>query len=90
MEEKTRVKAAADRILEIGHEVEASGHAALDESSLSRAQAVLLDWLDGVKGVVVNPAFGRVTLIHEDGFASTIASSDLAFRMSAAGVTQAG
>jgi hypothetical protein len=41
-----------------------------------------------MKGIVVNPALGRVTVIHESGSAASIASADLAFQMSAAGVTR--
>jgi hypothetical protein len=90
MEQETKVKAAADLIVELGKEVEAPGNAATDEASLVQARAVLRLWVDGVKGVVVNPAMGRVTVIHESGQASSIASSDLAFRLSAAGITQSG
>jgi hypothetical protein len=39
---------------------------------------------------VVNPALGRVTIVQENGYASSIASADLAFQMSAEGVTQSG
>jgi hypothetical protein len=90
MEKETKVKASADRIVELGKEVEAPGHAVIDEASLVRARAVLHQWVDGMKGVVVNPALGRVTVIHESGYASSIASADLAFEMSAAGITQSG
>lgn len=90
MDEQNQVKASADRIVGLATEVEASSHAALDEASLAQARAVLHQWVDALKGIVVSPAFGRVTLIHDDGQASTIASSELAFRMSAAGVTQSG
>lgn len=85
-EKATTIKATADRIVELGKEVEAPGHAATDEASLVRAREVLHQWIDGMKGVVVNPALGRVTVIHENGSASSIASADLAFQMSAAGV----
>ena len=87
MEKETRIKATADRIVELGKEVEAPGNAAMDEASLVRARAVLHQWVDGMKGVVVNPALGRVTVIHESGYASSIASADLAFQMASAGVT---
>jgi hypothetical protein len=40
--------------------------------------------------VVVNPAMGRVTVIDENGYASSIASADLAFKMSAANISQSG
>ncbi len=89
-EKESQIQSIAERIIEIGNEVEAPGHSATDEDSLVRAREVLHRWIDDMKGVVVNPALGRVTVIHEDGFASSIASADLAFRMSAAGIAQSG
>lgn len=89
MNETTKIKAEVDRIVELGAEVEAPGHAAVDESTLEKARAVLHQWVDGIGGVVVNPALGRVTVIDRNGYAASIASADLAFRMSAAGVTKA-
>lgn len=88
-ETEAKIKDAADRIIELGQEVEAPGHATIDEPSLVQARAVLHQWIDGMKGVVVNPALGRVTVIHEDGNASSIASAELAFKMSAVGITKA-
>jgi hypothetical protein len=85
-----KIKSTAERIVELGAELEAPGHAALTDDAVERARAVLHQWVDKVKGVVVNPALGRVSVIDEDGFASSIASSDLAFLMSAAGITRAG
>lgn len=90
MEKETKIQATADRIMELGKEVEAPGTAAIDEPSLVRARAVLHQWIDEMQGIVVNPALGRVTVIHESGSGSSIASADLAFQMSAAGVTKAG
>jgi hypothetical protein len=90
MNEETKIKEAADRIVELGQEVEAPGHAAIDEASLVRARAILRLWVEGVKGVVVNPAMGRVTVIDQNGCASSIASADLAFKMSAADITKLG
>lgn len=90
MNEATNIQATVDRIVEIGKEVEAPGQAAVDEPSLVRARAVLRQWVEGIKGVVVNPAMGRVTVIDANGYASSIASADLAFKMSAADITQSG
>ncbi len=90
VEKETKIQETAERIIEIGNELEAPGHAAVDETSLVRAREVLHRWVDDMKGVVVNAALGRVTVIQEDGYASSIGSADLAFRMSAAGVTQSG
>jgi hypothetical protein len=89
-EKETKVKATADRIVELGNEVEAPGNAAVDEASLVNARKVLHQWIDGMKGVVVNPALARVTVIDASGYASSIASADLAFQMSAAGITKTG
>jgi hypothetical protein len=83
-----KIRTTADRIVELGAELEAPGHAALGDASVVKARAVLHRWVDEMKGVVVNPALGRVTVIHEGGSASSIASADLAFQMSAAGVTR--
>jgi hypothetical protein len=90
MEEEGKIKTAADRIIGLGDELEAPGHAALEESSLQKAREVMHRWVDQMKGIVVNPALARVTVIHENGYASSIASADLAFTMSAAGVTKSG
>lgn len=89
MTEETKIAATADRIVELGKELETAGHAALDEPTVVRARAVLHQWIDGVKGVVVNPALGRVTVIDQNGDASSIASPDLAYTLSAAGITRA-
>jgi hypothetical protein len=85
-----KIKTTADRIVELGAELEAPGHAALEDASVVKARAVLHLWVDEMKGIVVNPALGRVTVIHDSGSASSIASADLAFQMSAAGITRSG
>ncbi len=90
MDQHEKIKATADRIVELGKEVEAPGNAAVDEPALIKARAVLRQWVDGAKGVVVNPAMGRVTVIDANGHASSIASADLAFQMSAADITRSG
>ena len=83
-----KIKTTADRIVELGAELEAPGHAVLGNASVKEARAVLHHWVDEMEGVVVNTALARVTVIHKGGTASSIASADLAFRMSAAGVTR--
>ena len=85
-----RIRTTADRIVELGAELEAPGHAALENASVVKARAVLHQWVESMRGVVVNPALGRVSVIHEGGSSSSIASADLAFQMSAAGVTRSG
>jgi hypothetical protein len=82
MDEMTKVQAAADRVLELAEEVEAAGQAVVGGTALEHARVALHKWVDGVKGVVVSPGLGRVTLIHENGRESTITSPDLPFAMS--------
>lgn len=81
-DETAKVQATADRVLELAEEVEAAGHATLGGTALEDARAALHKWVDGLKGVVINPALGRVTVIHENGRESTISSPDLPFAMS--------
>jgi len=78
-----KIQETADRVLELAKELEAAGEAHIGGTDLERRLAALHAWIDGVKGVVVNPALGRVTLIHENGRESTIASAELPFLMSA-------
>jgi hypothetical protein len=85
-----RIRTTADRIVELGAELEAPGNAVLGDASLVKARAVLHLWVEQMKGVVVNPALGRVTVIDASGSAASINSADLAFQMSAAGVTNSG
>jgi hypothetical protein len=81
-DQTSHIQAAAERVVGLEEEVEASGQATVDGAALERARAALHNWVDGVKGVVVSPGLGRVTLIHEGGRVSTIASPDLPFEMS--------
>jgi hypothetical protein len=85
-----KVQSTADRIVELGAELEAPGNAVLSDASLVKARAVLHLWVEQMKGVVVNPALGRVTVIDATGTAASIASAELAFQMSAAGITNSG
>jgi hypothetical protein len=81
-EAKSKVQEAVDQVMELDEEVEAPGHARLDAQALDSMRATLHAWVDTVKGVVVNPALGRVVLIHEDGRRSSVASADLPFALS--------
>jgi hypothetical protein len=90
MGKDTRIQETVHRVIELGAELEAPGVAATEEASLVKARAVLHQWIDQMIGIVVNPALGRVTVIHENGSGSSIASAELAFEMSAKGVTKAG
>ena len=77
-----RVQEAAEQAVELAAEVESSAEVSIDEAELAFARAALHRWVDAAKGVVVNPGLGRVTVIHENGRVSTIASADLPFAMS--------
>ncbi len=81
-EPKSAARAAADRVVGLEAELEAAGTAAVDTSSVDKARAIVIEWLDDVVGVVASPALGRVTLIHNNGRNSTITSPDLAFLIS--------
>ena len=47
-----KIKTTADRIVELGAELEAPGHAALEDASVVKARAVLHQWIDEMKGIV--------------------------------------
>jgi hypothetical protein len=83
--EQAVAKAAANRVIELEEEVEASGYASVDGAALEKARAALHAWIDGMTAVVISPALGRVTLIHANGRQSTITSPDLPFVMSRPG-----
>jgi hypothetical protein len=82
-EAKDAVRAAADRVIELEEELEAAGSASVDRAALDNARAILHKWVDEMTAVVVSPGLGRVTVVHGSGKLSTIASSDLPYRMSA-------
>lgn len=77
--EKTRE--TAERVVEFAEELEAGSDARFAHSDLADARAVLHQWIDDMTAVVIAPALGRVTLIH-DGRESTISSATLPFLMS--------
>jgi hypothetical protein len=72
---------AAQRVVELEAELEASGTAATEGDKLDFARAALRDWVETVVGVVASPGVGRVTLIHANGSESKIASPDLPYRV---------
>lgn len=82
MERDDAVRAAADRVIQLEEEVEASGVAAVEGAELAHARAALHAWIDEMTGVVVSPGLGRVTVIHGDGRRSSIASATLPYMMS--------
>lgn len=81
MSKENAVEQAAGRVLELEAELESAGSAATDGSNLAFARAALHEWVDSVVGVVSSPGVGRVTLIHNKGTESKIASPELPFRL---------
>jgi hypothetical protein len=76
------VAAAAQRVVELEAELEASGEAMTADEHLSFIRAALHDWVETVVGAVASPGVGRVTLIHTNGTQSKIASPELPYRLS--------
>ncbi|MET0366011.1 MAG: hypothetical protein ABW169_15315 [Sphingobium sp.] len=77
-----KVQSAIDHVLELAAELEVSGTAVVEDDAVRHVRAVLHAWVDTVTAVALTPAFGRSTLIHEDGQRSTIQSSILSFALS--------
>lgn len=77
-----KVQEAADSVLQMVEEVEASGDASVGGVRLERARAILHDWVDTVTAVIAVPAFGRVTLIHKNGQQSSVTTCELPFALS--------
>lgn len=75
------VKAAADRIVDLEAELEASGDVTTEDAALAESRAILHRWVDTVQGVVATPGVGRVVLIHADGSETRIASPDLPLKL---------
>lgn len=73
-----RTRALAEEAIELAGEVEASG----DMTDLEYSKAQMHRWIDEAKAVVAIPGLGRVTIIHENGRKSSIASPDLPLRLS--------
>jgi hypothetical protein len=73
---------AANRVLALEAELENAGEASTAGDELSFAREALHFWVDSVVGVVSSPGVGRVTLIHENGRQSKIASPDLPYLLS--------
>src|SRR3546814_11391414 len=81
MAKDNKITESADGIVELDKELETAGHAALGAPTVVRAREVLHQWIDDMKGVVVNPALGRVTVIDQNGGSSSIASASLAYKI---------
>jgi len=56
-------------------------YATVEGAALANARAAPQKWIDGMTGVVISPALGRVTVIHCNGRKSAI-TADLPFLMS--------
>jgi hypothetical protein len=80
-QDETR-REAAERVVKLEEELEASGVPVLAQDALAEAKAVLHQWVEGIVATVVSPGLGRVTVIHADGRQSSIVSPDLPFLMS--------
>lgn len=83
-EQKSLARSVADRVLELEEELEASGHAAVEGNALETSRLVLMEWVQGLIGVVASPALGRVTVIDSQGRQATITTPYLAYDLSAA------
>jgi hypothetical protein len=76
------VDEAANRVLALEQELESAGNASTEGDELTLAREALHRWVDSVVGVVCSPGVGRVTLIHDNGRQSKIASPDLPYLLS--------
>jgi len=76
------IEEAAARVIELEHELESAGSAATGGDELTFSRERLHEWVETVVGVVASPGVGRVTLIHDNGRESKIASPDLPFLLS--------
>jgi hypothetical protein len=70
---------AANRVVELEAELEASGTTATEGDKLEFARSALRDWVETVVAVVSSPGVGRVTLIHANGSETKIASPELPY-----------
>ncbi len=77
MADKETIEEAASRIVELEDELEAGGSATTDAEIIAQHRALLHDWVETIVGVVASPGVGRVTLIHDNGHQSKIASPSL-------------
>jgi hypothetical protein len=77
-----KIASQAERVVALEAELESAGEVSLAEGELAHSRAALHDWVETVVGVVSSPGVGRVTLIHQDGSQSSIASPKLPFLLS--------
>jgi hypothetical protein len=82
-EQRNTIEEATNRVLELEAELEAAGNVHTEADAITRARALLHEWVDTVTAVVSTPGVGRVVLIHGDGSESRIASPKLPAILSA-------
>jgi hypothetical protein len=82
MSKSKPVEEAANRVLALEQELESAGNVSTRGDDLALAREALHRWVETVVGVVCSPGVGRVTLIHDNGRQSKIASPDLPFLLS--------
>ena len=82
MEKTDSIEEAAERVLALEEELESVGSATTESEEIARMHDVLHRWVESVVGIVASPGVGRVTLIHNNGRQSKIASPDLPFLLS--------
>ena len=80
--EQRSVEEAAERVMELESEIESAGEATLGGEAVALLRAELHKWVDTVTGIVNSPGSGRVTLIHDNGDESKVASPNLPFLLS--------
>lgn len=79
MDKDEAVKHAVERVLQLEAELEAEGAATTGGDELARIRQRLHEWVDTVVAAVASPGVGRVTLVHQNGQESKIASPNLPF-----------
>jgi hypothetical protein len=77
-----KIASQAERVVALEAELESAGEISIKAVELARSKQALHDWVESVVGVVSSPGVGRVSLIHEDGSQSSIASPILPFMLS--------
>ena len=82
MSKPRTVEAAVERVIDLEAELESAGEASTEGEALAFTRARLHEWIDTVSAVVVSAGQGRVTLIHDNGHQSGIASNELPFILS--------
>jgi hypothetical protein len=74
-----KIASQAERVVSLEAELESASEVSLEDAALTFSRAALHEWIETVVGVVSSPGVGRVSLIHNDGSQSSIASAKLPF-----------